>query len=94
MGLPKHRIATHPGEILREEYLRPLKMSAAAFARWCGLSPRYVRELVRGRRAVTAETAWPISQALDTSVELWTGLQSAHDLTKARPRRRVPRIPR
>jgi addiction module HigA family antidote len=87
-------ITAHPGATLREDVLMPKNMSAAAFARWCGLSVRYVRELARERRRMTPKAAWAISQALGSSPEFWMRLQASHDLTKARPRRRVPRIPR
>ena len=91
MALPTNRVTTHPGEHLREDVLKEKKMSAAAFARLCGLPVRYVRELVRERRPVTAEAAWAISGALGSTPEFWMGLQTAHDLTMARPRRRAMR---
>lgn len=94
MALPANRITTHPGETLREDVLKEKKMSAAAFARLCGLPVRYVRELVRERRPVTAEAAWAISMALGSTPEFWMGLQMTHDLTKARPRRKVARLPK
>lgn len=94
MTLPKHRVSTHPGEVLREDVLKALQMSAAAFADWCGLPVRYVRELARERRPLTPEAAWAIGQAVGQGPQYWMGLQTDYDLTRARPRRRIPKLPR
>lgn len=91
---PIHRIPTHPGEVLHEEFLRPLGHSAAAFATHLRISARSVREIVRGRRRVTPETAWLLSQALGTTPEFWLNLQNAHDLVARRPKHTVKRLKR
>lgn len=85
--LPKRRLPTHPGEILLEEFLRPLAITQVRFARHLGISLQRVNEIVRGKRGVTPETAWLLSQALGTTPEFWVNLQSAHDLSASRPAR-------
>ena len=83
--LPENRIPTHPGEILVEEFLKPLGLTQVAFARHLGIPTQRVNEIVRGKRGVTSETAWLLAQALDTSPQLWMNLQAAHDLARSRP---------
>ena len=90
--LPKHRISTHPGEILQKEFLEPLSVTQAAFAKHIGVPFQRINEIVKGKRGITAETAWLFSKALGTSAEFWMGLQSAHDLTKHRLARPVKRL--
>lgn len=90
--LPKNRIPTHPGEILLEEYLRPLGLTQVAFAKHIGVSVQRVNEIVRGKRGVSPETAWLLSQAFNTTPEFWINLQTAHDLASARPRQRIKRV--
>ena len=87
--LPKHRTATHPGEILLEDFLRPLGVTQVRLAAHLGVSLQRINEIVRGKRGVTAETAHLLGQALGTSPEFWMNLQVAHDLTRARPRKRL-----
>lgn len=73
----------HPGEILLEEYLRPLDMSASALARELGVPPNRVTEIVNGDRNVTAETALRLARCLNTTPEFWINLQAAYDLRTA-----------
>ena len=89
MGLP-----VHPGEILLEEFLRPLGVSQASFARHLGISVVRVNELVNGKRGVSAGTAWLLAQALGTSPQFWITLQTNYDLAPTRPARHVPRLRR
>lgn len=91
---PKHRIPTHPGRILLEEFLRPLDVTQVDLAAHIGVSVQRVNELVRGKRGVSAETAWLLAQALGTSPEFWTNLQVQHDLARARPSRGIRRLKR
>ena len=86
---PQRRTPTHPGEILLEEFLRPTGVTKVALAQHIGVPLQRVNEIVRGRRGVSAETAWLFSQALGTTPEFWMNLQSAHDLVRHRPRRTV-----
>lgn len=82
--LPVMRIRTHPGEILREEFLVPLGMSARQLAEALDIPANRISEIVRERRDITADTAMRLSQYFGTTPELWLNLQNAHDLTKAR----------
>lgn len=90
MGLPKKRIATHPGEVLLEEYIKPLKLTQAALAKELGISTNRLNELVRGKRGMTADTALRLARRFNTSAEFWMNLQSAYELTEARMARGVP----
>ena len=78
------RIATHPGEILREEYLVPCRMSASALARELDVPVNRVTSILNGDRSVTADTALRLGRYFDTTPEFWINLQSNHDLSKAR----------
>lgn len=91
---PEKRVPVHPGEVLLEEFLRPLGVTQVAFAQHVGISLQRVNEIVKGKRGVTPETAWLLSQALSTTPEFWMNLQSAHDLAKARPTRKIRPVPR
>jgi len=73
-------------------FLRPLGLTQVAFARHIGVSAQRINEIVCGKRGVTPETAWLLSQALNTSPEFWLKLQAAHDLARTRPRRRIRRV--
>ena len=90
--LPKNRVSTHPGEILSEEFLKPLGITQSGFADHMGVPFQRINELINGKRGITPETAWLLSEALGTSAEFWTNLQAAHDLTKHRLRRHVKPI--
>lgn len=80
-------LRTHPGEILRHEFLKPMEMSATALAEKIGVPANRITEIVRGRRDVTAETALLIAEFFGTTPELWMNLQAAHDLSKAQAAR-------
>ena len=91
---PEKRTPTHPGEILRHEFLEPLGQSQVALAEHLDVSVQRVNELVRGKRGVTPETAWLLSQALNTTPEFWLNLQAAYDLAVSRPARKVGKLRR
>ncbi|MDD5030202.1 MAG: HigA family addiction module antitoxin [Rhodoferax sp.] len=74
----------HPGEILREEFLIPLGMSAHALSMALQVPAPRVNDIVRERRAVTADTALRLAKYFGTSVAFWTGLQADFDVTVAR----------
>src|SRR5271155_3826724 len=82
--LPEFRIATHPGQILLAEFLEPLQLTQAEFARALHIPLNRVNELVRGKRGVTPESALLFSQYFKNSPEFWMNLQTAHDLSRAR----------
>jgi antitoxin HigA-1 len=90
--LPENRIATHPGEILKAEFLAPLGITQVALAQHIGIPLQRVNEIVRGKRGITPETAWLLSQALGTTPQFWMNLQDAYDLTSKRPKRTVERL--
>ena len=74
----------HPGEVLLEEFLKPLEISQNRLARAMGVPPRHINEIVHGKRAVSADTAIRLSRALGTSEQFWMGLQADYDLEEAR----------
>ena len=82
------RIRTHPGEILREEYLKPLNMSANALARAIRVTPNRITAIVSedSPRAITPDTAMRLARYFRTTPEFWLNMQSAHDLSVARQR--------
>jgi addiction module HigA family antidote len=70
----------HPGEILLEDFMKPLGLSQYRVAKDVGVSPRRINEIVHGKRAVTADTALRLSKYFGTTAELWLNLQTRHDL--------------
>lgn len=81
------RITTHPGEVLSEEFLKPLGMSVNALAMALRVPATRVGAVIKGERSVTADTALRLARFFRTSPEFWMGLQAMHDLTKARRER-------
>src|SRR5262245_58739343 len=74
----------HPGEILLEDFLKPMGLSQSRLARDIGVPPRRINEIVLAKRAVTADTDLRLSRYFGTSEGIWLGLQAAHDLEKRR----------
>lgn len=70
----------HPGEVLREEFIEPLDMTAAALARALHVSAPTVNDIVRERRGITADMAIRLSRYFDTSAQFWMNLQSEYAL--------------
>jgi len=89
---PKSRTPSDPGEILREEFLKPLAVTQVDFAAHIGVSLQRVNEIVRGKRGVSPETAWLFAGALGTTPDSWINLQAAYDLAVSRPARPVRRL--
>ena len=73
-----------PGDILMEEFLKPVGLSQTALARAIGVSPRRINEIVLGKRAVTADTDLRLSRYWGISDGFWLGLQADHDLMQRR----------
>lgn len=73
----------HPGEVLLEEFLKPMGLSQNALARAVGVPPRRINEIVLGKRGVSADTAVRLARALRTSERFWLGLQADYDLEEA-----------
>jgi addiction module HigA family antidote len=90
--LPENRFPAHPGEILLEEFLNPLRLTQVSFAAHIGVPVQRVNEIVRGKRGITPESAWLFAEALGTTPEFWLNLQTNYDLVRSRPRRQVARI--
>jgi addiction module HigA family antidote len=90
MGIPTERLATHPGEVLLEEYIKPLGLTQAALAKDLGISTNRLNELVRQKRGITADTALRLAHRFKTSPEFWMNLQSVYELTEARMSKGVP----
>jgi addiction module HigA family antidote len=78
------RITTHPGTILREDFLQPMGISANQLALQTRMPATRVGEILHGRRAVSTGTALRLARYFGTSAEFWINLQAAHDLSKAR----------
>lgn len=76
----------HPGEILHEEFLGPLGLSQYRLAKETGVPPRRINEIVRGERAVTADTALRLARYFGTSERFWLNLQARYDLEVAKDR--------
>jgi addiction module HigA family antidote len=74
----------HPGEILLEEFLKPLALSQSKIAHDMGVTPRRINEIVLGRRRITADTAIRLAYFFGTSEEFWMGLQDDYELEEAR----------
>lgn len=90
--IPENRIPTHPGEMLVEEFLKPMALAQTKLAEKLGISVQRINEIVNGKRGVTPETAWLFSQAFGTTPEFWMNMQTAYDLAMARPEKKVARI--
>jgi addiction module HigA family antidote len=73
----------HPGEILNEEFLVPLGLSANRLAKAIGIPTNRITEIINGERRVTAETAILLGHAFDVSPEFWVNLQARYDLDAA-----------
>ena len=81
--MPKTLPLVHPGEVLREEFLVPLGLSARTLAGAIGVAPNRVSEIMRGRRDISADTAIRLGRYFATDPRFWLNLQAAHDLSKA-----------
>jgi addiction module HigA family antidote len=78
------RLTTHPGELLGEEFLKPLGLSVNALAIALRVPATRIGAIVKGERAVTADTALRLARFFGASAEFWINLQAMHDLTKAK----------
>lgn len=79
----KVRPPVHPGEILLEEFMKPLKISQNRLARDLRVPPRRINEIVHGKRGITIDTALRLARHLGTSVEFWLNLQTHYELEVA-----------
>ncbi len=74
----------HPGEILLEEFIKPMEVSQNKLANAMSVSPRRINEIVHGKRRITADTALRLAAVLGTTEKFWLGLQDDYDLEEAR----------
>ena len=74
----------HPGEILREEFMKPRDLSQNGLARALNVPPRRINEIVLEKRGISADTALRLARYFGTSAEMWAGLQADYDLRLAR----------
>lgn len=73
----------HPGEILLEEFLRPMEISQTKLAHSMGIPPRRINEIVLGKRGITADTSLRLARVFGTSVQFWMGLQDEYEVREA-----------
>jgi len=78
------RVTTHPGEMLREEFLVPLGLSQNALALKIRVPATRIGDIVHGKRSITPDTALRLARFFGNSPEFWLNLQQMHDLSKAR----------
>ncbi|GGW49908.1 HigA family addiction module antitoxin [Alishewanella tabrizica] len=75
--------AVHPGEVLREDYMEPLEMSANALAQALRVTPARINEIVREKRGITADTALRLARYFGGDAQSWLNLQAIYDLKRA-----------
>lgn len=90
--IPKNRSSSHPGSILLNEYLEPLKITQVTFAKHIGVPIQRINEIIKSKRGISPDTAWLFSQALNTTPEFWLNLQSNYDLSVNKPKKSVKRL--
>lgn len=76
----------HPGEVLLEEFIKPLRISQYRLAKDVSVHPRRINQIVHGKRSVTADTALRLARYFGTSERFWLNLQSGYDLQVAKDR--------
>jgi len=82
--MKKKMAPVHPGEILYEEFMKPLGISQSRLGRDLGVSPRRINEIIHAKRGITADTALRLSRYFGMSAEFWMGLQSDYELDIAK----------
>ncbi len=82
----RHLKNIHPGEILKEEFLDPMGISAYRLSKETGLSQTRLGQLIRGKRSMTAETAVKLARFFEVPPEFWMNLQSFYDIEEAQKR--------
>ncbi len=81
--IPLGAAAVTPGEILSDEFLKPMNMSHRELARRMRVAPMRVNQIIRGRGAITADTALRLAETLGTTARFWMNLQTNYDLAVA-----------
>lgn len=88
------RVRTHPGEVLAEEFMKPLGLSARALGEAIGVPGNRISDIVRQRRDVSADTAIRLGRYFGTDPRFWLNLQTAHDLSRAEAEHDYSSVPR
>ncbi len=83
--IPSNRKATHPGVILLKEFLDPMGFTQKELATHIGIPVQKINEIIRGKRDMSIDVAWLLSEAFSTSPEFWLNLQVTHDLSLHKP---------
>jgi antitoxin HigA-1 len=83
-----------PGEVLDEEFLKPLGVTEYRLAKAIAVPPRRINEIVHGKRAITTNTAWRLGQYFGTTPQFWLNLQSSYDLRRLERQGGLPKIER
>ncbi len=83
MGKTKRLAPVHPGEVLFEDFLKPMDLSQNRLALSIGVHPRRINEIVLGKRGITADTALRLAKFFGTSPDVWLGLQKDYELDVA-----------
>jgi addiction module HigA family antidote len=83
--IPSNRTATHPGTILLKEFLEPMGLTQELLATHVGIPVQTINEIIRGKKGISPDTSWLLSEAFDTSPEFWLNLQATYDLSLYKP---------
>lgn len=83
-GWNVQRVSTHPGEMLREEFLRPLNITQNGLAMKIRVPATRIGEIIHAKRSITPDTALRLARFFGNSPEFWLNLQQMHDLSKAK----------
>lgn len=94
MRIPKSRVPVHPGEVLAEEFMRPLELSQTKLAQLLGVPFQRINRVVRKKQVVTIDTALRLARLFGTTPEFWLNLQHAWDLFSAQHSEQAERIRR
>ncbi len=84
MGKTERLAPVHPGEVLFEDFLKPMELSQNRLALSIGVHPRRINEIVLGKRGITADTALRLAKFFGTSPDVWLGLQKDYELDVAK----------
>jgi antitoxin HigA-1 len=80
MAMPRKLKPIHPGEHLREDFMKPMGLSSNALARALNVTPARINDIVRGRRGISADTALRLARFFGTDAQSWLNLQSHYDV--------------
>jgi addiction module HigA family antidote len=87
--IPNIELPTHPGEILWYEFLKPMGITQLEFSSRLGIPIQRLNGVIKGRRSISAESAWLLAKELKTSAEFWMSLQAVYDLYHAKRRMKL-----